>query len=324
MIGYPIKRAKLLCLLLALLFFTSSGASADGQNIIITEKSPLHRSVFAMPVYLVLPDGCSFVETQLGCVDKTKKISLEGSVLRVPYSDLLKEFNEENLKKADIELKMRNEFLWNGSSAMLMKIFQKKGSGLVGKWTLIVDRGEESWMINGLYPAKDQRRGEAVLNTIKSAYWEIEKKYPPFEIPQGNVDVHGTALKLAGLLDGAVVYTKDGFLPTKKEDGSLFVVSRLSNAFVTPDKQQGFAKEKLQMIEKGEKVDVISEKEVMIDGLNGIEIVGYTAGEEKKLIYQTMLFDGKNSHVMVGIARSDMPENLDLFQTTAETFKTAR
>ena len=41
----------------------------------------------------------------------------------------------------------------------------------------------------------------------------------------------------------------------------------------------------------------------MIDGLSGIEIVGYTAGGSK-LIYQTMLFDGKNSHVMVGIARS--------------------
>jgi hypothetical protein len=120
------------------------------------------------------------------------------------------------------------------------------------------------------------------------------------------VDVYGTPLKLAGLLDGAVVYTKDGFLPTKKEDGSLFVVSRISNTFVTPDKQAGFAKEKLQMIEKGEKIDIISEKEVMIDGLCGIEIVGYTAGGSKKLIYQTMLFDGKNSHVMVGIARSSI------------------
>jgi hypothetical protein len=205
-----------------------------------------------------------------------------------------------------------------------MKLFQKTGSSLVGKWTLVIDRGEESWMINGLYPAKDQMRGEAVLKTIKSAYWESEKSYSSPEIPDGNVDVHGTPLKLAGLLEGAVVYTKDGFLPTKKDDGSLFVVSRLSNTFVTLDKQPGFAKERLQMIEKGEKLDIISEKEVMIDGLSGIEIVGYTAGEQKKLIFQTMLFDGKNSHVMVGIARSDIPENLDLFHSTAETFKTAR
>jgi hypothetical protein len=78
------------------------------------------------------------------------------------------------------------------------------------------------------------------------------------------------------------------------------------------------------MIEKGEKIDIISEKEVMINGLNGIEIVGYTSGEQTKLIYQTMLFDGRNSHVMVGIAKSDIPENLDLFHSTAETFKTER
>jgi hypothetical protein len=37
-----------------------------------------------------------------------------------------------------------------------------------------------------------------------------------------------------------------------------------------------------------------------------------------------MLFDGKNSHVMVGIASSGIPENLDLFHSTAETFKTAK
>lgn len=316
------KTAKLLPILL--LFLLAGGAAAEGPKEINTEKSPLHRSVFPIPVYVVLPEGCSFINTQAGCVDKAKKVSLEASVIRLPYSALLDEFNEENLKKANMELKMKNEFVWKGSSAMLMKIFQKAGSSLVGKWTLVVDRGEESWMINGLYPARDQMRGEAVLKTIKSAYWENEKSSPSPEIPEGNVDVHGTPLKLAGLLEGAVVYTKDGFLPTQKADGSLFVVSRLSNTFVTLEKQPGFAKERLQMIEKGEKLDIISEKEVMIDGLSGIEIVGYTAGEQKKLIFQTMLFDGKNSHVMVGIARSDIPENLNLFHSTAETFKTAR
>lgn len=317
------KTAKLLPVLL-LLVLLAGGAAAEGPKEINTEKSPLHRSVFPMPVYVILPENFSFINTQAGCVDKVKKVSLEASVIRLPYSALLDEFNEENLKKANMELKMKNEFVWKGSSAMLMKIFQKTGSSLVGKWTLVVDRGEECWMINGLYPATDQMRGEAVLKTIKSAYWESEKSSSSPEIPQGNVDVYGTPLKLAGLLDGAVVYTKDGFLPTKKGDGSLFVVSRLSNTFVTLDKQPGFAKERMQMIEKGEKVDIISEKEVMIDGLTGIEIVGYTAGEQKKLIYQTMLFDGKNSHVMVGIAKSAIPENLDLFHSTAETFKTAR
>ena len=316
------KTAKLLPVIL--LFLLAGNAAAEGPKEINTEKSPLHRSVFSIPVYVVLPEDCSFTNTQAGCVDKEKKVSLEASVIRLPYAALLDEFTEENLKKANMELKMKNEFIWKGSSAMLMKIFQKTGSSLVGKWTLVIDRGEESWMINGLYPARDQMRGEAVLKTIKSAYWESEKSYSSPEIPDGNVDVHGTPLKLAGLLEGAVVYTKDGFLPTKKEDGSLFVVSRLSNTFVTLDKQPGFVKERLQMIEKGEKLDIISEKEVMIDGLSGIEIVGYTAGEQKKLIFQTMLFDGKNSHVMVGIARSDIPENLDLFHSTAETFKTAR
>ena len=317
------KIAKLLSCFL-LLIFMAGGANAEDPKVINTEKTPLHVSAFAMPVYVVLPAECNFVMTEAGCVDKSKKVSLEASVIRLPYSILLEEFNDKNLSKENMELKMKNEFLWNGTPVMLMKIFQKTSSCLVGKWTLVVDRGKECWMINGLYPAKDQSRAEAVLKTIKSAFWEREKNFTSVGIPLGSVDVGKTPLKLAGLLDGAVVYTKDGLLPTKKNDGSLFVVSRLSNVFVTPDKQPGFAKERLQMIEKGEKIEIISEKAVMIDGLSGVEMVGYTSGDPKKLIFQTMLFDSKNSHVMVGIAKSGIPENLDLFHSTAETFKAAR
>lgn len=320
---FLMKIAMLLCILL-LLFFAPGNAAAEGTNIINTEKNTLHRPVFTMPVYMVLPEGCSFIETQAGCADKAKKISFEGSVLRLPYAELLQEFNGENLKKANMELKMRSEFIWNGSPAMLMKIFQKNGASIVGKWTLIVDRGKESWMINGLYPANDQKRGETVLNILKSSYWESEKNTRTAEVPLGRVEVAGTPLKLAGLIDGAVVYTKDGLLPTKNEDRSIFVISKLSNTFVTAEKQSGFAKERLQNIEKGEKIDVISENQVNIDGLNGVEIVGYTGGKEKKLIFQTMLFDSINSHVMVGIARSEIPDNLSLFHSMAETFKRAR
>lgn len=314
---------KLICSL-SFLMLAAVSSNAEATRVIDVEMSPLHRSVFAIPVYIVLPEGCSFVKTQAGCLDRSQKVSFEGSSIRLSYSALLNEFTEENLGKAGMELKMKNEFIWNGTPAILMKIFQKRGSNVAGKWTLIVDRGEQCWMINGLYPAKDQVRAESVLRSLKSAYWENEKITLSTEIPQGNIDVHGTPLKLAGLLEGAVIYTKDGFLPTKKDDGSLFVVSSISNTFVTADKQPGFAKERLQMIEKGEKIDIISEKEVVIDGLNGIEIVGYTAGNEKKLIYQTMLFDSRDSHVMVGIARSGIPDNLSLFHSTAETFKRAR
>ena len=117
-----LKNAKLLPVLL-LFFFIAGNAAADGPKEINTEKSPLHKSVFAMPVYVILPEGCTFVESQAGCVDKTKKVSLESSVIRLPHSALLEEFTEENLKKASMELKMKNEFIWNGSSAMMMSGF---------------------------------------------------------------------------------------------------------------------------------------------------------------------------------------------------------
>ena len=131
--SFPIN-TKLLPVLLLFLFIAGS-AAADGPKEINTEKGPHHRSVFDMPVYVVLPEGCAFVKSQAGCVDKTKKYRwshLSSVFLRCPSGRV----HRENLKKADMELKMKDEFIWNGSSAMLMKIFQKKGSGMVGNGLL--------------------------------------------------------------------------------------------------------------------------------------------------------------------------------------------
>ena len=160
-------------------------------------------------------------------MDKTK-ISLESSVIRLPYAALLEEFTEKNLKKADMELKMKDElserFICDADEDI-----PEKGIRNGRQWTLIIDRGNECWIINGLYPAKDQQRGESVLKTIKSAYWENGQSSPPAEIPQGNVDVYGTPLTCRPL-DGAVVYTKDGFLPRKKRT----VLCSLYRASQTP------------------------------------------------------------------------------------------
>lgn len=312
---------------LLLLFLAVGCSSAEEEALqLCVEKSVCHRDVFDMPVLIVLPENCSFSKTRSGCADRAKKISFEASVIRLPFPALLNEFNEMNLDAAEMELKMKSEFVLNGSSAVLMKIFQKKGSGTIGKWTLIIDRGKECWMLNGLYPAKDPVRGEAVLKTIKSAYWEeVTSSSPAPMMAVGRIEDRRVPLKLAGLRDGAIVYTKDGLLPTQSEDGSLFVLSRLSNVLVTPDKRAAFARERFGMIEGGESVGIISEKETTVDGLHGYEIVGSTSCDEKKLIYQMMLFDGTNSHVMVGIARSDPAGgSLALFQGTAGTFKTVR
>lgn len=315
---------KPIAVFFSILFITvavSAAATADEPRVVTTNKTEAHRSVFDIPVYVVPVKGLSFTKTKGGCVDKIKKVSLEASQIRVSYQTLVEEFNEQNLKKAGVDLKLRTEFLWNGSPAMLLKVFQEGRGSVIGKWILVIGRGEETWMINGLYDAKDQKRGEAVLSIMKSVCWETEENLPPLAVPLGSVKLEETPLRLAGIMQGALVYTKDAELPTKSKDGSLFVISRLANTNIPLNKQPDFAKEKLEQIEKGKKLEILSEKEVLINGLYGIELVAFTEEEPKSLIYQTVLFDGCNSHILVGIARGNVPENLELFHKLAESYK---
>lgn len=321
------KKALAFCLATVFAVLSVSTAQADEPKEVFVEKTAAHRKLFSVPVYLVPANGLSLAKTAGGCMDKAKKVSFEASQLRIEYNKLLEEFNEDGLKKAGLELKLKSEFIWNGRSAMLLKAFHRGKSSVVGKWILIIDRGGDTWMLNGLYDAKDQKRSEIVLNMLKSACWDEEEDTalsPARAIPLGNISADNTPFKLAGLMDGAFVYTKDGNLPTRTEDGALFVVSRLMNTYVASDKQKSFAKEKLEQIEKGRKLDVISEGDIVIDGLSGVELVAYAGEEPHTLIYQTMLFDYKNSHVMVGIAKGNTADNLEFFHNLAGTYRQER
>ena len=308
-------------ILLVLCSAAATVSFADEPRLINTQMTCKHKNLFKIPVYIVPEPGMNFAETQDGCADKVRKVSLNAVQIRVSYNTLLEEFNGENLKKAGLDLKLRSEFIWNGTNAVLLKVFQDSRKSIIGKWILIIDRGEETWMITGLYEAKDSKRSEAVLNMLKSVWWNSGDKEAALSMPLGNIDTEGTQLRLAGLTDGMLVYTRDGVIPTKSDDGSLFVISRQQGSCVGQDKQSRTAKERLGLIERGKKLQIISENNIMIDGLHGIELIACTEEEPKDFVYQTLLFDYKDSHALVGIARGNIPENLEMFHKLAESYK---
>ena len=318
----PTKRSAAVMLAASIMFISASAVfCAEKPMEINTDKTAAHIGVFDIPVYIKPVAGVNLFKTDSGCADKTKKISLEASQLRVPYETLVDEFNGNNLKKAGMEIKLRSEFIWNGSRAMLIKAFQKDNNAVMGKWILVIDRDSETWMINGLYDSKNQARGEAVLKMLKSVCWDKGNCEPQQTSPLLNINADGTPFRLATIQQDAIVYTKDGELPTKSADGAIFVISRSPCRQLMPNKRIDFAKERFKLIDKGESLDIVSEREVSIDGLFGVELVAYAEDAQKCLIYQTMLFDRNDSHVMVGIAHGDAVNNLELFHKLTESYR---
>jgi len=319
------KKSEILsfCLIIILVLFSAFTAvfAEEQTKSINTQMTCAHKNLFKIPVYIVPAPGVNFTETQDGCADKLRKISLDAVRIRVAYKVLLQEFSKENLKKAGLEMKLKSEFNWNGSPAVLFKVFQKNGTSLIGKWILVIDREDEAWMITGLYDAHDAKCSEEVLAMLKTICWDTGYKSAATSMPLGNIETEGTGLHLAGLTDGALVYTKDGQIPTKSEDGSVFVISRQKGSCVGSEKQSRLAKENLLTIEKGKKLKIISEKNVVINGMSGIELIACTEDEPKDFVYQALLFDYNDSYVLVGITKNDIPDNLEVFHKLAESYK---
>ncbi len=300
----------------------SHGISSAEPASVTNVLTPEHKELFDIPLLIKPAKGLTLQKHSGGCADKSKKVAVEASEVRVPYDTLVLEFSEANLKKAGMNVKLRSEYIWNGSRATLLKIFQKSKSTVMGKWVLLIDRGDKSWIVNGLYDSKDQKRSEAVLNMLKSSFWEEDAGAGQMEsTPLGGINTDGTAMKLAGTRQGAFVYTKDGLLPTKHEDGAFFVVYRhLNKNLIMPEQRAIYARGELANIEKNKELDTISENVVRIGSLAGIEISAYTKEEKKRLVFVTLLSDGKDVVIMSGVADANTIENINLFHRLSATY----
>ena len=299
-----------------------SAVFAAEPGVVTNTKTQAHKELFDIPILMTPAKGLNLAKSRSGCLDKAKKVVIEASEIRVSYEKLLQEFNGENLKKAGMSVKLRSDYIWNGTRTTLLKIFQKEEKTVVGKWVLLIDRGEKSWLVNGLYYSKDQKRSEMVLNMLKSAYWdEAPAEAMAESAPLGSINTDGLDMKLAGIRHGAFVYTRDGFLPTKHADGTFFVVYRHPNkSLITPEQRLSYAKTELANIEKDKSLDIISETAVQIDRLAGVELAAYTNEPQKSLLFVTLLFDGKDAIIMSAVAKENTIDNLEMFHKLSSTY----
>lgn len=310
--------------MLALMVAVNPQSLWAGAKTINVTKNALHRDFFTVPVSIIPRAGFSFKKTDAGIADTAKKICLDGSVINLSYDKFLDELTSGSAGKGKIDIKSRSSFIWNGDRAELLKIFQPGAGVTMGKWVLIIDRGENvCWMITGAYNSADAKASEAVLAMMTSAYWperETAEEETALPLP-GNIDTSRTPFKIAGFRQGSLVYTKDGAIPTKDADQALFVLSRLQSDYIIGDKRIEFANAKINTIERGAKLDIISQTKETVGDIPAVITVAYTADKEPALIYQAALFKNSGVVLMVGIARKNTAKNLDIFHQLTASFK---
>jgi hypothetical protein len=309
----------------ALLLLLFAPASGEEIRTITTEKSRLHRQVTRLPIYVVLPEGAGFAKTDNGIIDKKARISVNTAASTAAFDSLMNEFSAEGLKKRGLDLKSLHKFIWNGSRAALCKaFFTDKGKDCMGEWILLVEGKRVTWLITGIYDCRDQKASEKVLGIVKSAWIDDGRESehgPKSDLAFCHIDTVGTPYKFAGTQQGAIVYTKDGRLPTRSPDGAVFVLSCLERTYVLPEKMLKFARDRCAAAAGRKKHTILAENQVTADGLDGIEIIARTEEERSELIYQTIFFDNDICRVMVGMTREKEIEAVEDFVNMAMSFR---
>lgn len=314
------KKILIATALVFIIITAAAGTSPAGTpKTVTTKKTPYHHEVFEIPLLVKISQSSAMMKTPAGISDKQAKITLEASVLYTPIETLLNEFDGEKLQKRGLELKSSEEFLWNNSRALLMKVFQPLGEGKVkGQWIFVVDRKDHTWMLNGTYNAENQQRSEKILSILQTAWWDPNEMLAADRTLKDGLDTSGTPFQLAKASSGALIYTKDGKLPTNSRDKAVFVISKIGNSHIPIGKRAEFAKANCADAASGSNLEIISEKNMNNGTLS--EIVAKADDEkDKAIIYQTMIFSAADYNVMVGITHTTDETNVGYFKKLAES-----
>ena len=130
----------------------------------------------------------------------------------------------------------------------------------------------------------------------------------------------GNAFRLAGFRQDALIYTKDGKIPTQSADQALFVVSSAAREYVAPEKRAELALTEIRKVERGASLEIISQTDETIGGAPAVVITAKTKDKTPALIFQAALFHGQRVTMLVGIARGETDANLAYFQKLASTY----
>lgn len=213
----------------------------------------------------------------------------------------------------------------DSTDAILCKTFRvSEGLNFV-QWTLIMKMEDHVITVISTYLKQNDRElsgkvKEALLTTRISRKATDLKNALAFTI-------QGEPLKQAKVLQGpSVMFTRNG----EWNDQSIFQLSffagpSINNTIV--ERSEDFALGQLQTICADCKVVKNGINKVVIDSLDGYEVVSFrndSVSQSRRLKYQVVLFDDTRYYLLVGTTSEQHDENLATFRTIANTFKRKR
>jgi hypothetical protein len=276
-------------------------------------------------VSLVPPAGLRLTERFPGFSDEETGSSIMITQMPTPYSEITNWITKEEFAKRGMSLLSRREVSLNGRSGILLHVRQEAHSVAFLKWIVAAGNEKESVLVTATFPEEMKAQlSSAMEQSALSVHWDAEAKIDPLAGLNFSFN-DDPLLKFAERISRTVILTKDGVLPGKATNDSLFIIGSSLPHPIISDLGK-FAEERLMQIEQVSGIAIKKQSDVTIDGLSGKEIVAEAQWKDLPdapvVVYQVLLLDGEYHFIMQGFApRKEQEKYLAVFTRIAKSFR---
>lgn len=161
------KRTKILSALIALAALALC-AAAEAEVVITNSERDGYADLQAVYAKFELPKGMLRSSRFDGFESPDRNIEIVAALLRAPYPSIAENVNADTLKMRGVEVLSRTEISVNGHSGILIKAIHQDEGTKWAKWIMVLENGDGTLVVNGVFVSGDADAAVAVESVMKS------------------------------------------------------------------------------------------------------------------------------------------------------------
>jgi hypothetical protein len=163
--------------ILALLFSISASFAADLTN----EMSPEYVDIPSVEARFTPAGDMALSRRFDGFEAPGRNVEVVAALIRSPFDGIARNFTKETLKIRGVEMLSRSEITINGRRGVLVKALHPDEEVNWGKWILILENGDATLVVNGVFVSGDGSAAADVESMLKGviAYGEKQTQASP-------------------------------------------------------------------------------------------------------------------------------------------------
>jgi len=300
-----------------LLFFASGHSQSYAKT-----KTKDHVLIEGTNIFMIPPEAFEASTNFKGFQNPADPTSMVMTIeIPGPYLEVKDGFNLQKLEEAGMELTSQKEIKIAGYDGMLIEVDQSTNGMIFSKHILVYGNENSTTMINGVFIKDSTQVGMDIKKSIHSTIVDTDLKSNPREALTYTVDESVGNLKFNSTIGNGMLFNRDLKTPTESLDKATLVTDK-SYAKTEIENKKLFCISRVKKYP--EDYSVVTSKginEIIIDKLEGFELIATNNENENEEMYQVVLFANDGGYYLFfGTYQAGHEEALKDIKEVIKTF----